>query len=67
MLTRKELQNLSNAELNIKLKTIENEYLAEQKKAAELLAKMEELDKSYAVIKDEIEKRNNSIWTQKEK
>lgn len=64
MISRKELENLSNAELNIKLKNVENEYLAEQKKAAELISKMEELDKLYVFIKNEIDKRNNSIWTQ---
>lgn len=55
---------MSNAELNIKLKNLENEYLAEQKKAAELINKMEELDKLYVFVKNEIDKRNNSIWTQ---
>ena len=64
MISRKELENLSNAELNIKLKNVENEYLAEQKKASELITKMEELDKLYVFIKNEIDKRNNSIWTQ---
>ena len=58
---------MSNAELNIKLKNVENEYLAEQKKAAELITKMEELDKLYVFVKNEIDKRNNSIWTQQVK
>jgi hypothetical protein len=64
MISRKELESMSNAELNIKLKNLENEYLAEQKKAAELINKMEELDKLYVFVKNEIDKRNNSIWTQ---
>lgn len=64
MISRKELESMTNAELNIKLKNVENEYLAEQKKAAELIKKIEDLDKLYVFVKNEIEKRNNSIWTQ---
>ena len=66
MVSRKELQEMSNAELNIKLKNIENEYSAEQKKAADLITKMEDLNKTYVMVKEEIDKRNNSVWTAKE-
>ena len=67
MINRKDLESMSNAELNIKLKNVENEYQAEQKKASEIIAKIEELDKTYVLVKNEIEKRNNSLWTQQEK
>ncbi len=50
-------QELSNAELNIKLKELENEYAVLQQKMMHMLNKMEELDKKYISIKEILNKR----------
>ena len=62
MMTRKEISEMTNAELNIKLKKIEDEYEAEKKNASEVILRMEALNKEYVTVKSEIEKRNSSIW-----
>lgn len=59
---RKELSEMTNAELNLKLKKIETEYEVEKKNASELILKMEALNKEYITVKSEIEKRNSNIW-----
>ena len=61
-MTREEISNLSNADLNIRLKTLENEYEAEKKKAQDVIDRMESLNKEYSIVKNEISKRNSSIW-----
>lgn len=58
-----ELKQLTNAELNLRLKTLENKYEMEQKKAEEIVKKMIELDSEYNKVKAEIAKRTDTLWT----
>ena len=58
-----ELKQLTNAELNLRLKTLENKYEMEQKKAEEIVKKMIELDSEYNKVKMEIAKRTDALWT----
>ena len=58
-----ELKQLTNAELNLRLKTLENKYEMEQKKAEEIVKKMIELDSEYNKVKMEIAKRTDTLWT----
>jgi hypothetical protein len=62
-MTTKELSLLTNAELNIRLKTLENKYEIEQKKAEEIVKNMIELDSEYNKVKKEIANRTDTLWT----
>lgn len=48
---------MSNAELNIKLVELENEYKALQNRIRPMIEKMESLDMEYTKIKDILSKR----------
>lgn len=54
---KQELDKLSNAELRIKLKTLENEYDVVRNKVLSDIKKMEELDKLYVEVKELLNKR----------
>lgn len=58
----KKYQNYTNAELNLKLKTLENEYEAAKHKVLGLIQEMQKLDLEFAEVKKEVEKRNKGIW-----
>lgn len=57
-----EFQNYTNAELNIKMKSMENEYEVAKHKVLELVKTMEDLDRKYAAAKQEMNKRRNRQW-----
>ena len=58
----KKYQNFSNAELNLKMKSLENEYESTKHKILELIEKMEKLDSEYIEAQAEVENRNKGIW-----
>lgn len=58
----KKYQNFTNAELNLKMKSLENEYESTKHKILELIEKMEKLDSEYIEAKGEVENRNKGIW-----
>ena len=58
----KKYQNYTNAELNLKLKTLENEYEVTKHKVLGLIQEMQKLDLEFAEAKKEVEKRNKGIW-----
>ena len=58
----KKYQNFTNAELNLKMKSLENEYESTKHKILELIEKMEKLDSEYIEAKAEVENRNKGIW-----
>lgn len=49
--------DLSNAELRIKLTTMENEYEATKARIKKDIERMEQLDKEYVSVKQVLEKR----------
>lgn len=48
---------MSNAELNIRKKALEDEYDAKKSEVIRIVSRMEELDKEYVELKEEIDKR----------
>ena len=56
-MTMKKFQNYTNSELNLKMKSLENEYEANKHKILELISEMQKLDIDYAEAKREIENR----------
>lgn len=58
----KKYQNFTNAELNIKMKSLENEYETTKHKILELVEKLEKLDSEYTEAQTEVENRNKGIW-----
>lgn len=48
---------MSNAELNIRKKALEDEYDAKKSEVIRIVSRMEELDKEYIELKEEIDKR----------
>lgn len=58
----KKYQNFTNAELNLKMKSLENEYESTKHKILELIEKMEKLDSEYIEVQAEVENRNKGIW-----
>ena len=61
-MTMKKFQNYTNSELNLKMKSLENEYEANKHKILELISEMQKLDIDYAEAKREIEKRRLGLW-----
>lgn len=55
-------KNYTNSELNIKLKTLENEYEAYKTKALNIINNMKKLDIEYIKVQDELKKRKFNIW-----
>lgn len=55
-------KNYTNSELNIKLKTLENEYEVYKAKALHIINEMKNLDIEYAKVQDELKKRKINIW-----
>lgn len=53
----KNYEKLSNAEIRIELKNLENEYEASKLKIVSLIKKMGELDDEYNIAKNELNKR----------
>lgn len=49
--------DFSNAELRVKLVTLENEYEATKTQIKKLVAKMQELDEEYTSVKQVLNKR----------
>lgn len=56
-----EYSKLSNADINIKLKSLEDEYETIKTKVAKQLQRMEELDKLFLEGKSELQKRGMKI------
>lgn len=48
---------MSNAELNIRKKALENEYDAKKSEVINIISRLEELDKEYIELKEELDKR----------
>ena len=61
-MTMKKFQNYTNSELNLKMKSLENEYEANKNKILELISEMQKLDIDYAEAKREIENRRLGLW-----
>ncbi len=61
-MTMKKFQNYTNSELNLKMKSLENEYEANKHKILELISEMQKLDIDYAEAKREIENRRLGLW-----
>ncbi len=55
-------KEFTNAELNLKLKSLENQYEANKKKVLDLINEMHELDVSYQKVKTELKNRSMGIW-----
>lgn len=55
-------KNYTNAELNLKLKSLENEYEAYKTKAINIIKNMQDLDIQYAKVKEELQKRKFNVW-----
>jgi uncharacterized protein YpuA (DUF1002 family) len=55
-------KNYTNSELNIKLKTLENEYETYKTKALNIINNMKKLDIEYIKVQDELKKRKFNIW-----
>ena len=55
-------KNYTNAELNIKLKNLENEYEAYKTKALNIITEMRNLDIEYSKVQDELNKRKFNVW-----
>ena len=55
-------KNYTNSELNIKLKTLENEYEVYKTKALNIINNMKKLDIEYIKVQDELKKRKFNIW-----
>ena len=55
-MTMKKFQNYTNSELNLKMKSLENEYEANKHKILELISEMQKLDIDYA------ENRRLGLW-----
>lgn len=58
----KKYNNFTNAELNLKLKSLENEYEMKKRKVLDLIEEMQKLDIEYSEAKKEVENRNLGIW-----
>ena len=61
-MTMKKFQNYTNSELNLKMKSLENEYEANKHKILELISEMQKLDIDYAEAKREMENRRLGLW-----
>lgn len=61
-MTMKKFQNYTNSELNLKMKSLENEYESNKHKILELISEMQKLDIDYAEAKREIENRRLGLW-----
>ena len=61
-MTMKKFQNYTNSELNLKMKSLENEYEANKHKILELISEMQKLDIDYTEAKREIENRRLGLW-----
>jgi len=48
---------MSNAELNIRKKALEDEYDAKKSEVINIISRLEELDKEYIELKEELDKR----------
>lgn len=48
---------MSNAELNIRKKALEDEYDAKKSEVINIISRLEELDREYIELKEELDKR----------
>lgn len=55
-------KEFTNAELNLKLKSLENQYEASKKKVLDLINEMHELDVNYQKVKAELKNRSMGLW-----
>jgi t-SNARE complex subunit (syntaxin) len=55
-------KEFTNAELNLKLKSLENQYEANKKKVLDLINEMHELDVNYQKVKAELKNRSMGLW-----
>lgn len=58
----KDFKNMSNGEINIELKNLENEYENIKNKVLKLIERMQELDKDFIEGKKELSKRSKGIF-----
>lgn len=58
----KDFKNMSNGEINIELKNLENEYESIKNKVLNLIERMQELDKDFIEGKKELSKRSKGIF-----
>jgi predicted nuclease with TOPRIM domain len=54
---------LTNAEIKLKKKSLEDEYNAVKAQILSLTERMKELDKEYVKYDEEAKKRNGKTWT----
>lgn len=54
-------KNLSNAEIRIKMKTLENEFIVIQNEVSNLLNKMSLLDSQYVELQNLLNKRTKGV------
>ena len=59
---RNDFKNMSNNDINIKMKSLENEYETVKKQVLKLIDKMKNLDVLYNEGKKELTKRNKGIF-----
>jgi len=57
-----DFKNMSNNEIGIEMKNLENEYEATKVKISELISKMKELDELYLKGKEELSNRKKGIF-----
>lgn len=55
-------KEFTNAELNLKLKSLENQYEANKKKVLDFINEMHELDVNYQKVKAELKNRSMGLW-----
>lgn len=55
------IENLSNAEIRIKMKTLENEFTSIQNEVSNLLHKMSMLDSQYIELQNLLNKRTKGV------
>lgn len=57
---------MSNAELNIRKKALEDEYDAKKSEVIKIISRLEELDREYIELKSELDKRGGVGYVKSE-
>jgi len=61
-MVKKDFKNMSNGEINIEMKNLENEYESTKAQVVKLIEKMKELDALYMDGKKELVNRSKGIF-----
>lgn len=61
-MAKKDFKNMSNGEINIEMKNLENEYESTKAQVVKLIEKMKELDALYMDGKKELVNRSKGIF-----